>query len=111
MHRLALRLPTILQVSTSHAILFHVGGAFELTRLDNLALYDELFFSADRRSSRIWALVDSNPNLPEPAGIFKYNTPFFVVNAVSHGCENPEWSKKISHERFYMNSWSIPKVL
>jgi len=111
MHRLALRLPTVLQVSPSHAILFHAGGVFELTGLDNLALYGELFFSADRRSSRIWALVDSSPNLPEPAGIFKYNTPFFVVNAASSGCENLGWFKKTSCKHFFMNSWSIPEVL
>lgn len=35
MRRLALKLPTVLQIDSSYAILFHKGGVSELTHLKN----------------------------------------------------------------------------
>ena len=74
--RLALLLPTALQVDSSYAILFHQGGVFELTHLCGHPEYLALSFPPNARPSRIWALVDSNPLLPEPAGIFSYFSAF-----------------------------------
>jgi len=111
MRRLALRLPTVLQIQSSYAILFHEHGVSEFMDLENQVLYSSLVFPPSRYSSRIWVLVDSNPQLPEPAGIFKYSSPFFVVDAVSPGSDHLEWLKKNGHEYFYMGPWSISEIL
>jgi len=110
MRRLLLRLPTVLQVSSSYVILFHEGGVSELTRLDDLMLYHPLY-SPDNRSSWIWALVDSDPDLSEPAFIIKHNTPFFVVDTTSSCSDHSNWLLKIGHQYHHMKPWSASEIL
>jgi len=111
MRRLSLRLPTVLQVSSSYVILFHEGGVSELTHLDELTYYYELYSSPDNRSSRIWALVDSGPDLPEPARIIQYPTPFFVVDTMPTFSDRPKWLFRISHQCHHMKPWSALEIL
>ncbi|KAF9647700.1 hypothetical protein BDM02DRAFT_3129593 [Thelephora ganbajun] len=106
MRRLALRLPTALQTTESYAILFHEGGVSPLT-LDNTVFYTRLPYP----SNRVWALVDLNPDLQEPANLFKHPTPFFVVGAISPRSGDLTWLTTINHSNFYMKSWTVSEVL
>ena len=108
MRRLALGLPTALQINESYAVLFHESGVSELTMLVD----DFEYVSLGCPSGRIWALIDSNLNLPGPAGIFKRTSPaFFVVIAVSPRSKGLGWLKKMACDRFYMKSWTDSEVL
>lgn len=111
MGRLALKLPTALQIHRSYAILFHEGGVSEFTHLEAHSDYGSLTHLSKRRSRRIWALIDLNPDLLEPASIFKRPSPFFAVNAVPSRSDNLCWLKKISHDYFYMKPWSNSEAL
>ena len=105
MRRLALGLPTALQIDESYAILFHEKGVSELTVLVNNIRYRTLKPPPKCYSRRIWVLIDSNPHLPKPANIFTYTSPFFVVNAVSPCSPGVDWLDKVGHDTFFMNPW------
>ena len=108
MRRLALKLPTALQVEEEHAMLFHDGGTSQFTSLASAVRYMGLEF--DDPSSRIWALVDSSQLLSEPAPIFRASGPFFVVEAASRrSCF--EWAERVHHRYFYMKTWTFSEVL
>jgi len=110
MHRLALKLPTILQHTATNPILFHEAGVSEFRHLDNHPDFNALYFPTGEHLSRIWALIDTNPKLPDPAGIFKQGTPFFVIDAISPRSEHVGWLDKTGYKEFYMNPWSIWEV-
>jgi hypothetical protein len=110
MRRLALRLPTVLQINESYAVLFHSGGVSEFTDLIGHPDYHTLNPSREK-SSRIWVLIDSNPRLLKPADIFQYSTPLFVVDAISGRSGRLGWLKKIRRTDFYMRTWSMSEVI
>lgn len=111
MCRLALGLPTALQVDHSFAILFHEDGVSELTHLDNQSPYLAFNRRSKDRHNRIWALVDSNESLPRPADIFIHSSPFFVVNVVSPRSDHLGWLQKNRYDQFHMKPWSGSEVL
>jgi len=106
--RLALELPTILHADDDYPILFHQGGVLKLTALTQPRLYDVL---ATEGSKRIWVLFDANTLIPQPVGIFRHNSPCFIVQACSPRSEYHEWHKKLAPEVFYMNPWSFSEVI
>jgi hypothetical protein len=110
MRRLALRLPTALQVMENYAIFFHEGGTSQFSSLDSPIIYGGLR-SPNNGPERIWALVDSNQSLLQPAPTFRGNGPFFVVEAVSPREEHFEWAKKVYSRHFYMKPWTSLEVL
>ena len=112
MRRLALGLPTALQVHKNWAILFHEAGVSNFANLDDPQFYDALTFPPGNESGRIWALVDVSLLLPEPAGIFKRRGPFFVVDAMT-SCSNvnPAWLGEINKKYFCMKPWSFLGIL
>jgi hypothetical protein len=86
--RLALRLPTAVQIRSDEALLFHEGGVSLFQNLINNGAYLGLGFS--NPSSKIWVLVDSNFALPEPTPVFCMGYPFLsskqhLVSAASSG--------------------------
>lgn len=105
MRRLALRLPTVLQLEHRDPFLFHEGGVSQLTDLQGYCYYHKL--KQEDESNRIWALVDS----PEPASIFKFSSPFFVVLVAYPLSNHQRWLNKICYHVFYMKPWSISEVL
>ena len=112
MRRLALRLPTVLQISATHAILFHEHGVSELTQLGDTSCYAKLKFPLRDCSHRIWALINSGVALKEPVTIFMIGSPFFMVNAVAPGSQQLDgWFKKVGYQRFYMAPWSLSEVI
>jgi len=111
MRRLALELPTALQICSSHAILFHKGGVSKLAHTEIHPDYKPLALLSKNPSKRIWALIDSSPDLLEPSNIFKHFSPFFVVHVASHHSGHLDWVDEIGHKYFYMNSWSNMEVL
>ena len=113
--RLAFRLPTVLQVHKDYAILFHGNGVSQFAHPDDPRFCDALTCPSgddpeqiDDSSKRVWALVDTNTLLLEPAGIFKYPGSFFVVNATSLRFN---WLDKVGHNKFYMKPWSLSEIL
>ena len=82
MRRLALGLPTALQVRNGYAVLFHEGGTPSFLKIDGDPCY-AMDLKPDGRSSRIRALIDSNQFVFDPALIF-LRGPFFVIEAVPH---------------------------
>ena len=108
MKRLSLKLPTALQVGNGYAILFHDGGTSQFASVTEAIYYIRLRF--DDPSSRIWALVDSNNDLLEPAPIFRVRGPFFVIEAASRW-NSFEWAKKVYRRHFYMKTWTFSEVL
>ena len=112
LHRLALRLPTALQVKNSYAILFHEGGVSEFADLDNHLIYGALKPppGGDPRR-KVWALVNTNKFLSDPADIFKDHGTFFVVNVTSPHPEHLEWLSQIDYEDFYMKPWSLSEII
>jgi hypothetical protein len=112
MCRLALELPTALQVHRNYAILFHRGGVFQFANLNSPMVYDDVLApEPDDGPQRIWALIDTNQFLLEPADIFKQRGTFFVVNTTSPRSEHIEWLNKSNREYFYMKPWSLSEVL
>ena len=111
MVRLMLGLPTALQVGNSYAILFHDGGVSEFKFLTRHPDYRALRFPPEHCSRRIWVLGDSNSLLPEPASIFGYNAPIFVLDAASPRSKHLRWLDKVGHQKFYVKPWTISEVL
>ena len=108
MQRLALRLPTALQLREGHAILFHKGGTSRFLDLTDDTTYAGL--TSDKPSGRIWVLVDSSQVLSEPAHLFCAGKPFFFVGAASRQ-SHFGWANKVGHEHFYMKTWALSEVL
>ena len=112
LRRLALRLPTALQVDDSFAILFHEGGVSEFANLDKCAIYDVLQPPPRGDPERkFWALVNTSEFLPNPTKIFKDHETFFVVNATSPHSKHLDWLNKINHQNFYMKPWSLSEII
>ena len=111
MRRLAFKLPTVLQITASYAILFHEGGVTQLSNLDNSNKYLPIRFPQDQHSRRIWVLIDLNQSLQKPATIFIYQSPFFAVCTVSPHSPHTEWLDKVGKRRFYMKPWSSLEVI
>jgi len=105
--RLSLGLPTALQFAPDCAHLFCEKGVYEFGRLDNPELYNKLRRGTD---ARIWALIDSNDDLVQPAALFTNRSPFFVVEAAPPLDDHFEWMKKAHTMRFYMKPWTFPEV-
>ena len=111
MQRLALKLPTALQIHPDYVILFHEGGSLELTQLEGLGSYRALDPTSSRSPDRMWVLLDSNINLSKPATSIASKSRFFVVHTVSIGLENIQWLESVGHGRFYMEPWSAEEIL
>ncbi|KAF9648091.1 hypothetical protein BDM02DRAFT_3187371 [Thelephora ganbajun] len=109
LRRLALKLPTALQIRPNHALLFCRGGVKEFSRLENRSVYHPLK-SEHGPPGRIWVLVDSNRELHEPAPAFQEGF-FFVVEVSSPRPSRHEWIRGIRSMSFYMKSWSFMEVL
>ena len=92
-------------------ILFHEGGTFELTQPKALGVYSILGSTSSTPLERIWALVDTNTNLSNPAPIVRDNSRFYVVDAVSIGSGDLEWVKKVGCDFFYQKPWSPEEIL
>ena len=111
MRRLALQLPTALQYDSSgKVVLFHEGGVSQLLNLDDTLSVKGLRFPP-HSPARIWALVDSNDRLIEPAPIFRTRGPFFVVESTSPRQPHLKWPKKVPSRRFYMKTWTFSEVI
>ena len=107
--RLVLGLPTALQVEGGYAILFHEHGTSQFRHLDNAAIHMKL--TTPSSPDKIWALVDSNQVLAEPAPTFRMGNPFFVVFAASPREERLGWTKKVNSRYFCMKPWTLSEVL
>ena len=110
MRRLSLRLPTVLQYDSSKVVLFHEGGVSQFRYLEDILSVAGLR-PPPHSSGRIWALVDSNNHLTEPAPIFRMRGPFFVVEATPPCQSRLKWANKVNFTRFYMKQWAFPEVL
>jgi hypothetical protein len=108
LRRLALKLPTALQINPNRALLFYEKGVKEFTEL-NAPAYNPLGPMADPLG-RIWALVDCMEGLHEPAPVFK-NGPFFVVETTSPCPAGLRWTRNVRSNHFYMKLWSFVEVL
>ena len=106
--RLALRLPTALQIRGDRAFLFHEGGTSLFRNLMDNEIYHGL--GSTDPSKKIWVLVDSSGVLWEPAPAFRMGRPFFVIEAASRQCCF-EWSKKFLLTFFFMKTQSFSEVL
>jgi len=109
LQRLGLKLPTILQIDPSQALLFHQGGVKELVQFHRKEAYNQLGFYDDPLH-RIWALVDFNDVLHTPAPVFR-GGPFFVVQAASPRPTGRECTRGLQVRFFYMQSWLFSEVL
>jgi len=107
--RLSLGLPTALQIVPEYALLFCNEGVYKFGQLGDQGPYSKMHQSTGPYS-RIWALIDSNVVLIQPAGAFMSGRPFFVVEAASPRYDRFQWMKKVYGERFYMKPWSFPEV-
>ena len=108
MRRLALQLPTILQVERDVVLIFHGGGVHEFAYPESVVVYASLQSAPPRK---IWALVDSNTRLKEPPGMFTDWSPCFVIQAASPHPDRVGWANKVCGSPFYMERWSFSEVL
>jgi len=108
MCRLALRLPTVLQVEEDEVLLFYEGGALQLLHPDKPNSYQGLSF-LHSSPSKIWALVDSNPRLPNPSPLFSSCGPFFVLYARSP--PEPDFVWRIKWVCFCVRLWALPEII
>ena len=106
--RLALGLPTALQISRDYALMFHEGGVCQFTDLENDKAYDSLMSPGP---GRIWTLVDSNQDLAKPTGVFSTGRVFFVVQAASPRPQRVQWLERVDSQYFYMKGWSLSEVI
>lgn len=107
MRRLALKLPTVLQVNERRAIFFHEGGTSQFLDLEDTEAYTGLKFN--ETSSRIWVLIYSN-QVSKPAPMFHTGRSFFVIQAGSRH-QDFHWARKVCFEYFCMKTWSLSEVL
>jgi hypothetical protein len=110
MRRLALGLPTALQVRADCVMLFHEGGTSQFLFPERDIRYLGLKFPQIDCSKRIWALVDSNQHPTEHVGIFCYRKPFFVVEAVSPRQEGLDWIIEVYPAYYDMKPWTSSEV-
>ena len=109
LRRLALGLPTVLQLHPSWALLFHSGGVREFAQLDDWSAHAPLKPPPEHNPlSRIWALMDSK-YLRTPAPIFADG--LFVVQTASPHPGRQEWAGGDRINQFYMEPWSFSEVL
>jgi len=74
--RIALgQLPTALQINAPYAF-FHEGSVPKFTYL---VKHHPSKLPSQNCFRPAWALADSYPTIPQPANLFKYFSPFFVV--------------------------------
>ena len=106
--RLALGLPTALQISPDCALLFHEDGVCQFTYLEPNEVYGPL---TSPGPGRIWALVASSRALTQPAGVFGNGAPFFVIESASPRRSHLQWLQGADSQYFYMKRWSFPEVL
>lgn len=106
--RLAHKLPTVLHIRSSYALLFHEGGVKEFKQLGTYT-YNKLA-SEVGPLGRIWALVDSNDDLIKPSSLFK-DGPFFVVLATPPRPIRDDWPSGKAFRFFYMKMWAFSEVL
>lgn len=109
LQRLALKLPTILQIGLEDPILFYKNGVKQLGQPKSGAAY-YAFLSWDHPFRRIWALVDTNRDLLEPSRALSTG-PFFTVEATSPRHPRFDWVKNLRSATFYMKPWSFSEVL
>ena len=109
MQRLALGLPTVLQVRENYAILFHESGTSRFQLLDDSAPY--LSLGSDDPSGRIWVLADQNKDLVDPSPAFRSGVPFFVVEAIYTLRHHLHWTNNFFSQSFCMATWSFSEVL
>jgi len=105
LQRLALKLPTVLQVGFEEPILFHRNGVKQFGQSKSGAAY-AAFLSWDHPFRRIWALVDS----PEPSRALRTG-PFFIVEATSPHHSHFNWMENLRTATFHMKPWSFSEVL
>lgn len=108
MKRLSQRLPTALQLEPDVAFLFHEHGVCRFTDPNHRDHYMPL---ESPKFDRIWALVDSNQNLMQPAGLFNTGAPFFVVESASSRPPRLRWLSKVKAITFHMKRWTFSEVL
>jgi len=108
---LALKLPTVLQVTASNAILFHEAGVSEFKHDNWHPAFNAVWSPPSEDLPRLWTLVDTNPNLLRPVGILRHSSPFFIVNAMSPYPNDAGWLDKVCYNIFYMKPWSILEVI
>jgi len=107
LRRLALKLPTVLQIRSSYALLFHEGGVKEF----QLGAYGYNELESEMGPlGRIWALVDFNDDLIKPSSVFK-DGPFFVVLAAPPRPSCTDWARGRAFRFFYMKPWSFSEAL
>ena len=107
MRRLALGLPTVLQLNKTPPLLFHERGVSRFARHKEALDSGEFTFQS---STKIWALFDSNDHVKTPAMVLRNDT-FFVVEAVSFSMERLEWMNGSNTRHFFMETWSFSEVL
>ena len=80
----------------------------EFSQPDDGAPYNALA-PKDDSLDRIWALVDSNRKLHEPASVFQEG-PFFIIQLFSPRPVCHEWVRGVRRRMFYMKLWPFAEV-
>jgi hypothetical protein len=104
MRRLALGLPTVLQLNHNPPLLFHEHGVCRFAHPKD-KLGSEVSFP-----DKIWALVDSNQYAAEPATVLQSDI-FFVIGAVPFSAPYLQWIDGRAACHFFMKPWSFSEVL
>jgi hypothetical protein len=108
MKRLALQLPTAMQIGPDLAFLFYEGGVCRFEHPGDQSCY----LSLDSPNfDRIWALVDCDRTSGQPPGIFNLTSTFFVVEAAPPRAPRLECSRKYGTKIFFMKRWTFSEVL
>jgi len=109
LQRLALKLPTIVQISRWDPVLFYKNGVKQLGQPNSGAAYTA-FLSWDHPFRRIWALVDTDRYLSGPSRALRTG-PFFVVEVTPPYHPHFNWIRDLRSKTFYMKPWSFSEVL
>ena len=104
MRRLALGLPTVLQLNHNPPLLFHEHGVCRFTHPKD-KLGSEVSFP-----DKIWVLVDSNRYAAEPATVFQSDI-FFVIETVPFSAPYLQWMDGRAACHFFMKPWTFSEVL
>lgn len=100
----------MVQYKPDGGLLFHKGGVSKFRTLDESLSFAK-WRTPPHSLAKIWAFIDSNNRLSQPALIFRMKGPFFVVEAVSPRPHRLDWVSKVYFERFYMKTWTFSEVL
>ena len=104
--RLLEQKPTALQNEASNVLLFDANGVKAISPATHIHPESEVF-------KGVWALVDINPDVEDPARIFGADSPFFLIMASSPMASRWQraWRYRAPIDFWFMKTFTLSELI